>query len=227
MAKIHKFKGRLYTEIPREVVDDLGISEDKELNFVRVYPRLYVVSVKEGEKEDLERKVIEKAMKIPHSKREKDAFLSSLSKEEKRAYEQLLKKKILFEYKSKGKEMVGIDRAFVKKEESELINKLERKGYHIMEDDAEAKKVNEEIMKHKRENDFLGIKGFDKKYYLISRKKLAEVENKILKALSSEKSVKQVAESLGYKEELCLAAIRFLEAEGKIFEKKKGIYKAI
>jgi biotin operon repressor len=105
-----------------------------------------------------------------------------------------------------------------------MLEALAKEGYLIVENPALAKDVDEKLKREKRESDYRGVRGFDKKYYLISKSGLAELEKKFDKALAKEKQLKAVADELGVKEGLAKAAIEVLREEGKIIEKRRGTY---
>jgi hypothetical protein len=68
------------------------------------------------------------------------------------------------------------------------------------------------------------VRGFDKKYYIIGKPALADLERKFDRLLAKEKQLKAVADELGVKEGLARAAIEVLREEGKIIEKRRGTY---
>ena len=220
MAKIHTFKGKFYTELPKDVVDALGVDEKTEIVFDRLPDGTYSVSVKEDR---LEEGVLEKANSMQHRERKKDVFMKMLSEEEKKAYDILLGKKVLFEYVSNNERMTGVDRKF-SKPPRKAQEKTPESDYMVTDDEDEARDITSKLMRDGRSEDYLGTKGFDKKFYLIKRSKLEAVERKILSSLAKEKKLRELCEDTGYEEGLCKAAVEILKERGDIVEPKREVY---
>lgn len=219
MAKMHTFKGRLYTEIPKEAVELMKLSDKDEIIFTKLDEVSYSIS-KQPNLEDI---VIEKVNSMLHRERDTATFLEMLDENEKKAYNTLMEKKILFEYTSKGKKMTGIDKTYAKP-----IKKKNSLGdFKIIDNEDELKNINSEIMKNGLQEEFLGVRGFDKKYYLIKREKLAELEKKILPSIVKEKKIKDICSESGCSEDLCNTALQFLREDGKVIERRGGVFQAI
>jgi hypothetical protein len=72
----------------------------------------------------------------------------------------------------------------------------------------------------------LGIRGFDKKYYVVTREFYDALSKKLLKALSGKKEENVVAlsESLKAPQEACIAVLYLMKEEGEVIERKRGFF---
>ncbi len=233
MAKTHEFKGRIFTEIPKEAVEALGIKPGDEVEFK--VNKKEVILLKKGtssNKESLsgdERKLLEELMKIKHVERKKSAVKNIISENEK-AFEKLLNDKILFKYKKSGEEMIGIDRNYyanyVKQHgEKDILSELEEKGWLILDDKKKIYEVNSKIEETGKQ--VKGVMGFDKKLYLVTGKKFNETKKRIEEAIEKPKSIEEVSEKTGLEQGLVKAVIELLKEQGEVIEKKKEIYQLI
>ncbi len=233
-GKTHEFKGTTYSEIPEEIAEKLGIEPGQDINFLNPYKDLVIlIPGKKGnsneEEDELtkdELKVLKKIGKIRHWKRTRNNLHVLLQEEEEKTMKKLINKGVLFEYTKEGEKRIGIDREYFPlvtgKENS--IDKLENKGYAVVEEEREAKELQKEIKEKGIENKVRGIRGFDRKYYVIKKDKLEQLKDKIVKELGEEKIVQDISEDLGIEEELCKTALTLMREDGEIVEKKKDVY---
>ncbi|MCX6010164.1 MAG: hypothetical protein NTW48_09085, partial [Chloroflexi bacterium] len=87
---------------------------------------------------------------------------------------------------------------------------------------AQMKALNDKIRNEKLP--VRGIRGFDKRYYIMSQEKLSEIEGRLEKALTKEKTLKAISAELGLPEDFCRAAVEILREDGTIIEKRKNSY---
>jgi len=232
MAKTHEFKGIIFTEVPKEIVEKLGIKPGDELKF-QVKNEEVTIQKKEGKmkEEELtieEKKLLQELVNIKHSDR-KTNELKRLIIENQEAFEKLVNKKILFKYQKSGEELIGIDREYysilTKQQQENELEKLEKEGYLILEDKKEIYKISREIEESKKQ--VRGVMGFDKKLYLVSEKKFKEVKNKIEQSLKQEKTIEEASKETNLDKNLIKAVVELLKEQGDLIEKKKGVYQLI
>lgn len=167
-----------------------------------------------------------------------------LTRYEKAIFDYLLKNKVIFAYKKEGKELYGISKEYLeyvigkalpekKKEETKkeegperdpLLSKLEKEGFLILENEGQAKELNLRLKSEKREGSVKGIRGFDKKYYVITADKLADLEKRLPKVIGKGRPLKEIAAELKLSEGLCKAAIELMREDGKVIEKRRDVY---
>ena len=231
-TKTYSYKGRLYSEIPKEVAEALEISPGDEIEFKPVYDNVVLITpskeTKEqpkGEIDSEEIELLKKVNSIRHYDRTYDKTAKLLNAKEKTVFDGLFKKGALFKYKRTGRELIGLDKKYFKyviEERDELVDKLAKEGCIVIEDQNQAKALNDRIKREKL--GVRGIRGFDRRYYIVTLEKLADIENGLEKILTKEKMLKAISTELELPEDLCRAAIEILREDGKIVEKKKNSY---
>ncbi len=228
MAKTHEFKGILFTDIPKEVVEKLGIKPGDEVNFI-ISGEQVVFEKKEKNKNRLteaEKKLLKELMKIRHVDR-KTSDLQKLIVENKEQLDSLFNKGVLFKYSRDGEEFIGIDRSyysgFSKQAGSKgLLGNLEEKGYLILEDKKLIYKLSREIEEQKKQ--VKGVMGFDKKLYVVDEKVYSEAKNKIEKEMKEALTIEEASERTGLEKGLVKAVVEVLKEQGDLIEKTKGVY---
>jgi bifunctional DNA-binding transcriptional regulator/antitoxin component of YhaV-PrlF toxin-antitoxin module len=231
-TKTYSYRGRIYSEIPQEVVEALKIKAGDEIEFKPVYDNVVLLTpskeAKEESKSELSKEKIEllkKVNSIKHYDRTYDKIVKGLNTKEKEIFDELLKNDVLFKYKRSGKELIGIDKNYFKyiiEQKDDLIEKLVKDGCIVIEEQSKIKALTDRIKSEKL--NVRGIRGFDKRYYIMSQEKLSEIEDKLEKILTKEKMLKTISAELGLPEDLCKAAIEILREDGKIVERKKNTY---
>jgi len=232
-TKTYSYRGRLYSEIPKEIADALVIKPGDEIDFKPVYDNVVLITpskepTKEQPKGELSKEEIEllkKVNSIKHYDRTYEKTAGALNAEEKAIFDGLFKKDALFEYKRTGRELIGIDKKYFKYvvgERDELIEKLAKEGCIVIEEQAQMKALNDKIRNEKLP--VRGIRGFDKRYYIMSQEKLSEIEGRLEKTLTKEKTLKAISAELDLPEDFCRAAVEILREDGTIIEKRKNSY---
>lgn len=247
-GKTHEFKGKIYSEIPEEVAEKLGIKAGEDIEFENPYENLIVVHpkgeeatpVRKEEKKETkglnedELKVLKKIGAIKHWERTPENIKSRLKDDEEEVFNDLITDNVLFEYEKEGETRIGIEREYFSlatentkksKTPSSLIKKLEKQGYLVIEDEDAVKDLQEKLRKQEKAEEVKGVRGFDKNYYIIKKDKLQEIEDEIKDLLDEEKIIHEVSEDLDLEEKLCKAALVVLREDGEVVEKGKNIYK--
>jgi len=102
---------------------------------------------------------------------------------------------------------------------------LEKTGFLVVETELEAKRLSKELEPQVKGHSVMGVRGFDKKYYIATRAFLAQAGEKVQNALlKGELTVGQVCVATKMPSDACVAALSILKEEGEIFEKRKGYY---
>ncbi|MFH8119664.1 MAG: hypothetical protein QXS37_02575 [Candidatus Aenigmatarchaeota archaeon] len=119
-----------------------------------------------------------------------------------------------------------------KREESveDKFKRLTKAGYLVIEDEEEAKEISK-ILKEKIKkkiisaSEFKGIRGFDKKYYIVRKKLIENYYEKIINLLKEkERSAEEIRKLLKVDADLVSSLLAILNEDGEIIEKKKGIF---
>jgi len=228
-TKTYSYKGRLYSEIPKEAADALKIKSGDELEFKTVYNNVVMIVPVEAQAQNEltadEIEFLKKVNSIKYYNRTYDNVSKILTGQEKKMLDELLKRDVLFEYKREGKKLMGIDKKYLKYvfgEKSELVEALVKDGFLVLEDQNKVKELSDKLKQEKL--NVRGIRGFDKRYYIVSAEKLSEMELKLETVLVKEKMLKTISSELGVAEELCRAVLEILLEDGKVIEKKKNNY---
>jgi AbrB family looped-hinge helix DNA binding protein len=131
--------------------------------------------------------------------------------------------------KSKGKTAL-IKKAAIKPMPwaSKKAIEFSKRGYSVLNNAVEAKQLSSELEQFvKNGNQVIGVRGFDKRYYLVSESFLAKCRNSLLTALKEPATARAAAAHAKVPMEACLAALAVLKEQGCIIEKQNGLFKAI
>ncbi len=245
-AKTHIFKGQLYSEIPDEIAKLLNVKAGEELEFLNPHKDLIIITkptisetttVTPKSKFSMtpeETAVVLKVNSIRYYDRSRENVLNKIENWEIPVFNNLFGKGILFEYTKQDKKWVGIDRKFsaefFKREEpaktskDPMIAQLEKDGYMVIANEGEARMVNDKLKRAGLDKMVKGVRGFDRKFYLIMMEKLNDIEGNIIKALEKEKVLDDLSKELKISKDLCKAAIEVLREDGTVIEKKRELY---
>ncbi len=109
-----------------------------------------------------------------------------------------------------------------------LLETLNKKGFLVVANENEVKALTQAVEKDVKNGAVLGVRGFDKKYYLCTRAFLEEQTPKVLKILSAkDASAEEAAQALKQPLDATLSLIQVLKEQGEILEKKRGMYAAV
>jgi len=101
---------------------------------------------------------------------------------------------------------------------------LIRQGYLVISDKNEAKMLSERLAQEMKNGSVAGVKGFDGRFYIVTRAYLLKAESLIAAALKENMDAAGIALATKLEPEGCLAALRVLAESGEIIEKKRGIF---
>ena len=101
---------------------------------------------------------------------------------------------------------------------------LIRQGYLVISDKNEARALSERLAQEMKNGSVAGVKGFDGKFYIVTRNYLVKAQALIATALKENMDAAGIATATKLEPEGCLAALRVLAESGEIIEKKRGIF---
>ena len=101
---------------------------------------------------------------------------------------------------------------------------LIRQGYIVIGDKNEAKMLSERLAQEMKNGSIAGVKGFDGRFYIVTRAYLVKAESLIATALKENMDAAGIAAATKLEPDGCLAALRVLAESGEIIEKKRGIF---
>ncbi|MCX8195240.1 MAG: hypothetical protein N3G22_04010 [Candidatus Micrarchaeota archaeon] len=168
----------------------------------------------------------------------------TLSSNEKKVLERLIERKLVEVFKGGKYSQSGVynlsDKAFsiakeysLKKKEEEQQTKippsspehLQKFGWMVLETEAEARNFGNNFAAKVRSGEVMGQRGFDKRFYFVTKGFLESKEKEVLSAVGkSEKSTDEIARQVGIEPDGCLALLVHLCESGEVMEKKRGLF---
>ncbi len=104
---------------------------------------------------------------------------------------------------------------------------LMKNGFLVLKDKNEAFAFSNSVKSEIKNGKIKGIKGFDNKFYAVTEDYLENSSDKIMKALTEDGDIGQIAERSGLNQEGCKAIIKLLAERGDVIEKRKGVFSSI
>jgi hypothetical protein len=104
------------------------------------------------------------------------------------------------------------------------IGLLDTRGFIIIADKREAMMLSEQLNGRMKSGAVVGVKGFDNKFYAVTRDYFTSSEAKIARVLKEEMDAPSIAEAAKLDREGCIAVLRLMAENGEIIEKKKGVF---
>jgi bifunctional DNA-binding transcriptional regulator/antitoxin component of YhaV-PrlF toxin-antitoxin module len=251
-AKTHTFKGRIYSEIPDDIVKHMDIRAGDTLEFEKrgedfilarpqkaaapvPAPGPKTASPKERRLSADDKKVLNKVRYTKHTERTLENINKKLDAAGEKKFDELLRAGVIFRYRKYNKELYGISREYFRQmEEAEKakakptvpqdpqIAVLEREGFLVLANENEARMLNEKLKSFKKK--VHGIRGFDKRYYIVTDDSFSEVSRRLMLLLGRDRALDELSKELKAKEGLCKAVIEILREEGTVIEKRRGVY---
>lgn len=110
-----------------------------------------------------------------------------------------------------------------------LLGTFRTQWFMILNNAAEAASVSEKVMTDMKKGDVFGVKGFDGKFYLVTRDYLSRARELILKTLVDDAAlnIAAIASAAKLDTDGCTAVLHLLAESGDLIEKRKGIYAAV
>ena len=105
------------------------------------------------------------------------------------------------------------------------IQLLEKNGFLIMQSETDAKEFSDSYSSRIRKKEIFGVRGFDKKYYIVKPSFVTKNESKVRAFLKSgAKSSDKIAEALGIEPQGAVALLTIMNEEGELIEKRRGTF---
>ncbi|GEM_PF-4251824 len=256
MQKVIKVGKDLAIILPKEVVNNLGLTDGSVVIIKHIHGNVYAFYPSEEEEERLVEEVVEEVLDkggldkeeiellkklkgIKFSERTGQGLKKSLSKREFEILKKLVKKGVVLymktgKYKSKG----GV--YSISKNYYSQINEKVGKNKEMVKSDIEREVENKgylvvksleglEGIKPKLETgEYVIVKGFDGFYYLIKSQLLSDLGEKIKKLLKNgPMSLAEITAHTRKDKKLVKAVLEVLREAGDIMERKKEVYELV
>ena len=240
MAKIRIFKrnDKACIELPREVAD-YG-----ELELFQLKEGYYLLSVPLGSRteskrriSDTEKAVLRKLLSIRFEKRTPAYVAKALSESEKLILKELERRGFVNVFRGK-KYVHGVynikdsiyplltQKARDRKPEQQpdAFSLLKSQGFLIVNDKNQAFRLSQHLNKEMKNGSVFGVKGFDGRFYIVTRSYLSKAQSSISSVLTEEMDAPSIASAAKLEQDGCMAVLRLMAEKGEIIEKKKGVF---
>jgi hypothetical protein len=107
---------------------------------------------------------------------------------------------------------------------NDLAASLKARGFIVINDRNQARALSESLSGEMKNGSVAGVKGFDNKFYVVTRDYLTQAQIAVVKALKEDMDAATVASAAKLDPEGCMAVLRILSEAGEILEKKKGVF---
>jgi hypothetical protein len=102
-----------------------------------------------------------------------------------------------------------------------------RAGYAVLNSEGEAKQLSDELEQFIKNGQVVGVRGFDKRFYVVSREFLERHSGAVLGALKEPNTARVAAAQAKMAFDAFNAALVVLKEQGEIIEKKKGMFQTV
>jgi len=104
---------------------------------------------------------------------------------------------------------------------------LHTQGFMIIADKNEARMLSERLADDMKRGNALGVKGFDGKFYIVTRDYFTRSQAAILAILKEDMNADAIATAAKLNPDGCRAVLRIMSENGDILEKRRGIFAAV
>jgi hypothetical protein len=102
------------------------------------------------------------------------------------------------------------------------------RGFIVIAQEEEARRISQSMEKQIKSNEVMGIRGFDKKFYIVTGQYFKQNAIKILKFIGTrEMNLKDIAPGIRMEENGALACLMLLKEQGEVIEKRRNTFKII
>jgi hypothetical protein len=108
--------------------------------------------------------------------------------------------------------------------QNDLVAILKRQGFIVINDRNQARALSEALSQEMKNGAVAGVKGFDNKFYVVTKSYLASAQAAIANALKEDMDSQSVAAASRLDPDGCLAVLRIMSEAGEILEKKRGVF---
>jgi len=99
--------------------------------------------------------------------------------------------------------------------------------YLILNSEDEARQLSKGLAEKIKCGDVVGVRGFDKRFYVVSRDYLEKTAPVVKEAAGGGAELKTIASRSKLAPDACLAVLTVLQEEGEVIEKKRGFYSVV
>ncbi|MEM3555752.1 MAG: hypothetical protein QXF56_03485 [Candidatus Micrarchaeia archaeon] len=248
--RVYKVGDNLACILPKEVAMKLGLKGGEEIDFYEIKPGVFavmrreeierVVKEKIGEVElpkkelsDEEMRLLRKLNTIKFSERIPYDVNRKLNSRERDVLYNLIRKGAVRVYKGGKYSKTGVYDIsneiypLVKKSETPESS-LESEGYAVIEDVKSAERVSSALQKEISFGEILGVRGFDKKFYVAKRSWFAEKSESIRRCMGRRvRSMEEISRETKLSEPACRVVLEIMRERGEVIEKRKGFYELV
>ncbi len=107
---------------------------------------------------------------------------------------------------------------------SGTMGELHSRGFIIVQDKREAIALSELLGAKMKSGEVLGVKGFDGKFYIVTKDYFSGAQRAVSAALKDEMDAPSIASAAKLDSEGCVAVLRLMAEAGEIIEKKRGVF---
>ncbi len=98
-------------------------------------------------------------------------------------------------------------------------------GYAVIDNEMEAREISATLEKKIRAGDYLGVRAFNKKFYVAEKNFYISLSERIRRILAKkDANIEQMCTELKAPEDACTVAIRLMNNDSEVIEKKRGMY---
>ena len=113
----------------------------------------------------------------------------------------------------------------LKEIEADPLKVLERQGYVVIDDQNTARRISEDIASRGKKRDIIGIRGFDRKYYVLKTSFFVRNQPKIKAALKGgKKNLEEISKESGLDKQACTGILAIMNDNSDVIEKRKGVF---
>ena len=103
-----------------------------------------------------------------------------------------------------------------------------QKGYAVLDEENEAKRISKVLEKEIKSGEVFGIRGFDHKFYVVSTSYLKQHSAGVTSLLASASlTLGEIASQMKLPDKACTALLMVMKESGDIIEKRRGVYQAV
>lgn len=193
--------------IPKDIQDKLQMREGEEYEFVELSEGMLLLVSKEALKDSMKTNVLLELVR----RLEKPEAKNSIQESERFGRN------------------APVQIESIPEDRKQLEQLLRKNEVIVLLTEEDARTFSKVFEKELREGSLLGIRGFDKKFYIINSASFSALSEKIMSSLSeaAECSLQELCFRANATEELCVASLLLLKEKGEIIERKKGIYSLV
>jgi hypothetical protein len=234
-VRILRRNEKAYVELPGEVADY------EELELFQLRDGYYLLSIPLGSQgrrhmSDTEKAVLKRLLSIRFEKRTPAYVAKVLSENEGQTLKGLEQKGFVNVFRGR-KYVDGVynikdsiyplltQKRQVKKEQrSDAFSLLKSQGFLITNDRQHALRLSQHLGKEMKSGSVIGVRGFDGKFYIVTRDYLSKAQSVISSVLKEDMDAPSIASAAKLELDGCMAVLRLMAERGDIIEKKRGVF---